>query len=107
MSRIDFNEFLKIACAHSDAKFDFDVKLFCKNIFNDIDSDGNGQISLDEFKEASEILPGILRLFKANNTGKISKREFEILFNSKLNFSEKEMELFVKNLKNEIKLDFF
>lgn len=98
LSRIDFNEFLKIACAHSDAKFDFDVKLFCKNIFNDIDSDGNGQISLDEFKEASEILPGILRLFKANNTGKISKREFEILFNSKLNFSEKEMELFFHSL---------
>ena len=45
--------------------------------------------------EASEMLPGLLKLFKSNKNGKITKSEFEVLFNSKLSFTENEMQLFV------------
>jgi len=85
-----------VACRQNDSKFEFNLKKFCENLFFDLDNNKDGTISLKEFKEANTILPGVLKLFKNNHTGKISKKEFQNLFQSKLKFTDREMELFVR-----------
>lgn len=92
---VDFENFVTVACRQNDSRFEFDIKQFCHNLFLDIDLNGDGQINMKEFKEANELLPGIIKLFKDNHTGRISKKEFQVLFQSRLTFSEREMELFV------------
>ena len=42
---IDFNEFIKIASGD----FDFDWKIFDKNLFKDLDADKDGCVSYKEF----------------------------------------------------------
>jgi len=93
---VDFNNFVTVACRQNDSKFEFNLKKFCENLFFDLDDNKDGTISLKEFKEANTILPGVLKLFKNNHTGKISKKEFQNLFQSKLKFTDREMELFVR-----------
>ena len=98
LGEVDFDNFVTVACRQNDKKFEFDVKKFCRNLFFDLDTNKDGTISLKEFKQANSILPGVLKLFKNNHTGKISKNEFQKLFQSKLTFTEREMELFVSDV---------
>ena len=56
---IDFNEFIKIASGD----FDFDLKIFAKNFFKDLDADKDGLISFDEFQKAKDLLSGHLDEF--------------------------------------------
>ena len=52
---IDFNQFTKIV----DGDYDFDMKIFGKNLFKDLDADKDGFISFDEFQNAKDLLPGL------------------------------------------------
>ena len=72
-----------------------DTTNFCKNIFKDVDLDRDNQINLQEFKLCAKFLPGLINLIRKDKDSIISRKEFNDLFNSKLRYSEQEMELFV------------
>ena len=57
---IDFNQFSQIASGD----FDFDLKIFAKNFFKDLDTDKDGLISFDEFKKVNDLIPGDLSELK-------------------------------------------
>ena len=79
---IDFNQFTKIV----DGDYDFDMKIFGKNLFKDLDADKDGFISFDEFKKVNDLkvndfIPGILAQSKedflkadTNKDGKINQQ---------------------------------
>ena len=47
-----------------------------KKIFDEIDIDGNGTITLQEYKETMEINPGLFQWFDIlNNNAKLKKKE--------------------------------
>ena len=74
---IDFNQFTKIV----DGDYDFDMKIFGKNLFKDLDADKDGFISFDEFKKVNDLIPGELAQSKedflkadTNKDGKINQQ---------------------------------